>query len=337
MSEQPLVSIVIPTYNARRYIGDTIDSCLAQTYPHCEIIVVDDGSTDGTATLLRERYGERIRYLYQENAGPAAARNRGIDAAQGDFIHFCDADDQLLPAKVERCLEVFREQPEVTVVYTRYHHVAEDGRTRLPIPDPELLSGDIFCDLLRSNGNAILTSATLIRRQAILDIGCFNEARDLFGVEDWDFFLQLAARYLFASINEVLLHYRRYSGGLTANPLWMALGRLRTIQLARHYPGRERCLDDRAYDQLEAGRHHLLATVYWRQRQRSAARQEFWAAVRLTTSGRAMRLLLILLSYCLPVRSAAVVGRFRQWINHRLGRPSRSGIGRDPSSGIQEL
>jgi glycosyltransferase involved in cell wall biosynthesis len=316
--ELPLVSVVIPTYNSAQFIGEAVDSCLAQTYPNCEIIVVDDGSTDDTRDRVEARYGEQIGYLYQPNAGPSAARNCGIRAARGAFIQFCDADDQLLPAKVERCMEVFQRQPEVGVVYTRYQHVEADGKTPAPLSDPPLLSGDIFCDLLLSNGNAILTSATLVRREALLDVGLYDERTDLRGTEDWDLFLRLAARYRYASIDEILLLYRRHAAGLTANSYRMAQGRLITIQKARHYPGRERCLDDAAYDRLEASRHHVMAMVRWRMGDRGGARRSLREAIRLDPAHRAARRLYVALSYGFPYHSITWVG----WVHKQLKRLS---------------
>ena len=104
----PLVSIVIPTYNRRHFVADAIDSGLRQTCERCEVIVVDDGSTDGTADYLREKYGDRIVLVTQPNQGPGIARNSGIEAARGEFIHFLDADDQLHRDKVDIALDIFR-------------------------------------------------------------------------------------------------------------------------------------------------------------------------------------------------------------------------------------
>ncbi|HVO69236.1 MAG TPA: glycosyltransferase [Aggregatilineaceae bacterium] len=320
----PLVSIVIPAYNSAQFICEAVDSCLVQTYPNCEIIVVDDGSTDNTRALLEARYGERIRYLSQQNAGPSAARNRGIRAARGAFIQFCDADDQLLPAKIERCMEVFQQQPEVGVVYTRYQYVEADGKTPAPLSDPPLLSGDVFCDLLLSNGNAILTSATLVRRDALLEVGTFDER--LRRTQDWDLFLRLASRYSYASIDEVLLLYRWHEHGLTKQAYHTAQGRLITIQKARHYPGRERCLDDEAYDRLEAGRHHVMAMVRWRMGDRGGARQSLREAIRLDPSHRAARWVYLVLSYAFPHRSITWVG----WVYKQVKRLSGQGASDAP-------
>jgi glycosyltransferase involved in cell wall biosynthesis len=323
-SDPALVSIVIPTYNSASFIGEAVDSCLAQTYPNCEIIVVDDGSTDGTRDLLESQYGERIRYLYQPNAGPSAARNNGIRAARGAFIQFCDADDQLLPSKIERCMEVFQREPDLGVVYTRYQHVEVDGKTPAPLADPPLLSGDTFCDLLLSNGNAILTSATLVRREALLEAGLFDER--LWCSEDWDLFLRLASRYAYASIDEVLLLYRWHEGSLTKEMYRMAQGRLITIQKARQYAGRERCLDAAAYDCLEAGRQHVLAMVCWRMGDRGGARRALREAIRLDPAHRTARRLYWALSYAFPYRSVTWVGWAYRQVNRLSGRSASNAL-----------
>jgi len=96
-----LVSIIIPSYNSRQWVCDAIDCSLQQTYPHCEVIVVDDGSTDGTAELLSTNYGDKIRYVYQENRGLSGSRNTGLRNARGDYIQFLDADDLIALDKLE--------------------------------------------------------------------------------------------------------------------------------------------------------------------------------------------------------------------------------------------
>lgn len=300
MTQVPLVSVVMPTHNNRDYICASIDSCLNQTWGNLEIIVVDDGSTDGTGDLLRERYGERIRYIQQQNAGPGIARNTGIEAARGDYIKFCDSDDLLYPEHIARCMDVMQQASEaIAVVYTRYRFVDGDGA---PIPDksdPPLLDGDIFCRLLLSNSNAILTSATLVRKAALLHVGMFPADRELRHSEDWDVYLRLAAQYQYANVPEILLDYRWHGGGLTSNQHAAAYGRLKVVQMARHYAGRERCIDDRGYDRIEAGRCHVVAMMAWRNGDRAQARAMLRASLRLEPEAK-MRRIYLLLAYLFP-------------------------------------
>jgi glycosyltransferase involved in cell wall biosynthesis len=113
----PLVSVVIPTYNYARFVSEAVDSVLAQTYPSLEVVVVDDGSTDDTREVLA-RYGDRIRYIYQPNAGLPAARNTGIKAARGEFIGLLDSDDVFHPRKFELQMRYMLAHPEVGMLAT---------------------------------------------------------------------------------------------------------------------------------------------------------------------------------------------------------------------------
>ena len=109
----PLVSVVIPAFNAELFIGETIDSVLAQTYPAYEVIVVDDGSSDRTRELVTERFGTRVRLVVQENQGPSAARNAGAAAARGDYLAVIDADDIWLPEKLSYQTKVLKQNPDI--------------------------------------------------------------------------------------------------------------------------------------------------------------------------------------------------------------------------------
>ncbi len=314
----PLVSIVIPAYNHKQYIEQTVDSCLAQTYPNCEIIVVDDGSTDGTGEILAARYGERIQYIYQQNRGLPAARNAGTDAAKGEYIQYCDSDDQLLPTKVERCVELLQTQADAVFAYTHCDFVEEDGRTVIPRLHSMLPSGDIFCKLLNGpQGNFIMECAPLVRRQAVIEVGRFNES--LRAAEDWDLWLRLTARYPVVFLNEVQALYRVRANAMHTDGIRMATARLQVIEMARQYPGREWCIDEAAYDQIVAARYHVLAMEYWKHGQRAASRQAFRQATKLDPAHGKIRLIYGLLTYGFPAQTANIIGqwasRIRSWLH----------------------
>ena len=116
-----LITVIIGAYNAERYLAEAIDSVLAQTHPRLELIVVDDGSTDGTGDVA-EAYGDPVRCIRQENGGMAAARNRAVPEARGDYLAFLDADDRFPPDKLAGQLAVFEADPDLDVVYG---HVTE--------------------------------------------------------------------------------------------------------------------------------------------------------------------------------------------------------------------
>jgi glycosyltransferase involved in cell wall biosynthesis len=174
----PLVSIIIPTFNSLTWLPEAIDSSLAQTYPCIEVIVVDDGSTDGTESFLLSNYARRIHYLPKENGGLANARNYGLSFSKGDFIQFLDADDLLLP------------NPEIAVVYS-HCQVFLDGSSAPPVEYPRkhlYRSGDVFVSMLERG--YILSHMPLTRHEWIVRVGGFDET--LTSGEDWDFWLRIA-------------------------------------------------------------------------------------------------------------------------------------------------
>jgi len=118
-----IVSVIIPSYNCARYVEEAIESVLNQTYNYLEIIVVDDGSTDNTREVLKEYIGNgQIKYVYQENQGPGAARNTGIKCAKGDYIAFLDSDDTLTENSIEKRMNLIIRSPEVGLVFSDYYY-----------------------------------------------------------------------------------------------------------------------------------------------------------------------------------------------------------------------
>jgi len=130
------VSVVIPCYNAARFLRETLDSILAQTLPAAEIIVIDDGSTDDSAAIA-ESYGPPVRAIRQPNQGESVARNRGIDEAKGDWIAFLDADDLWYPEKLEKQMAVAAASPDIVCVHTNFRYIGL--RTHQPPTEPEIL------------------------------------------------------------------------------------------------------------------------------------------------------------------------------------------------------
>ena len=302
MDNDPLVSIVIPTYNRRHFICDAINSCLSQTYSNCEIIVIDDGSSDGSGEFLHRMYGDRIRYIYQANHGPAIARNRGIAAARGEFIHFLDADDQLAPGKVRICLDCFQQDVDLAIVHTHYQFVAADGKTPIETSPFPQFSDDIFCELLRLTGNHILISSTMARSAALRDVGGFADDPEYRSAEDWDLFLRLASKYSFHGISQPLVYRRMHDDMLSDDRYYGALGRLKTVQNARNY-GWERCMTATEFDRKEASRHHVYALSLWQKGQRAQARYHFSCAAIIYLPEARQRRLYALFTLFLPPQS----------------------------------
>lgn len=214
-----LVSIIIPAYNAEKYIRESVESALAQTYPNVEVIVIDDGSKDGTKKIL-EPYGAagKIVYVYQENKGLAASRNAGIRAAKGEYVAFLDADDIFLPEKVAEQVRALEASPDFGVCYSDLLHFTDP-----PVGEKSseffhhtytYPSGNIFGELLKRQFINPLT--VMARRVVFQKYGMFDES--LRRSEDWDLWLRFArAGVRFLYLDKPLAQYRvRTSGNLSS-------------------------------------------------------------------------------------------------------------------------
>ena len=139
-----LVTAVIPVYNGQRYLGEAIDSALAQDYDAMEVLVIDDGSTDGSAEIARS-YGDRIRYHYQPNGGLSAAQNAGVAGARGKFIAYLDCDDLWVPGKTSLQMDVFQNKPETDMVFGHveqfYSRETSEERTGDMLATSEVMAG----------------------------------------------------------------------------------------------------------------------------------------------------------------------------------------------------
>ncbi|HMR66092.1 MAG TPA: glycosyltransferase family A protein [Anaerolineae bacterium] len=194
-----LISVIIPVYNAARFLADAVASIRAQQYAPLEIIIVDDGSTDGTAATARS-LGEDIRYLYQPNAGPAAARNRGLELARGEIIAFQDADDIWSDHKLATQLALLDRYPAAGVVL---------GFTRLV----ETIEGE---QKIGRPGLVTVLQAALFRRTVFDQVGWLDEQLRL--GEDIDWYLRaLEQGAEIISHQEAVLFYRRHAANLTHN------------------------------------------------------------------------------------------------------------------------
>ncbi len=203
-----LFSVVVPAYNCARWVDEAIQSVLDQDRDDFEIIVIDDGSTDDTPKILA-RLARHARVIRQENAGVAAARNRGIEAARGQWIAFLDADDRFRPGHLDRLARAIATAPGAGLVYADAMVVDEHGRPRKRKHSPAL-GPDPFVEILLANN--VTTSATAVRRACFDEIGRF--ALDLQGPEDWDLWLRLARRYRLVHVPAISIDYRRQEQGL---------------------------------------------------------------------------------------------------------------------------
>lgn len=202
----PTVSVVIPTYNYGRFIGEALTSVFRQTYTDFEVIVVDDGSTDDTTQQVRA-YLPRIRYLSQQHQGLSVARNTGITHSRGQFIASLDADDVWLPHKLERQVAGLRARSDVAVVYPWWAFMNQDG-VALPETGRPTHRGNALERLL--HGCFLGFCFTMVRREVFDRAGLFDPTIE--PLEDWDMLLRIAeAGFQFASIPEVLVRRRLHA------------------------------------------------------------------------------------------------------------------------------
>ncbi|MBI1952781.1 MAG: glycosyltransferase [Candidatus Omnitrophica bacterium] len=203
MSE--LVSVVIVAYNKESTVEAAIRSVLAQTYPHTEILVVDDGSTDHTADRVKP-FLPRVRYLQKPNGGTGSARNLGVQHASGRFVAFLDGDDLWLPDKLEIQMRAFQEEPALLAVQCGAHYVDDKLRileTKLCHPRRDTLS-----DFLLFRNLPAFASAVVIRKEALLKLGGFGT--DLVILSDWDMVCRLSRSGTLRSVPKALVLYRQY-------------------------------------------------------------------------------------------------------------------------------
>jgi glycosyltransferase involved in cell wall biosynthesis len=217
-TESPRVSIIVPAFNAAEYIGDALDSVLAQTLTSHEVIVINDGSPD-TEDLERvlQRYPRKLIYIKQENQGAAAARNAGLRAASGEFVGFLDADDKWSPNFLEKQIH-FLERNDADLVYADALLTGESpvaGRTFMQIQPSR---GAVTVEKLLATEVTVLTSTVLARKQPILEAGLFDDT--LRRGQDFDLWLRLAKRGArFAYHREVVGEHRIVESGLSGDTI----------------------------------------------------------------------------------------------------------------------
>ncbi|MBU0477484.1 glycosyltransferase [bacterium] len=200
--KRPLVSVIIPTYNADKYIKEALESVFKQTYTNTEIIVIDDGSTDNTKEVLTP-YLDRIQYIYKENGGPASARNLGIKMAKGEYIAFLDADDIWLKEKLETQIKEMNDG--IGLVGCKDHTINGRIKRTRNISYKELLIKNVFSN-----------SSVLVRRECIDRVGLFDERPEFKAVEDWDMWIRISKRCKATYINKTLVRIRSEANGISS-------------------------------------------------------------------------------------------------------------------------
>lgn len=231
----PRVSVVIPAYNAERYLAATIDSALASTFDDLEVVVVNDGSKDGTQAVA-EAYGGRVRVINQPNAGMSPSRNRGIDSSDSEFIALLDSDDVWHPAKIAAQVRALQERPGHGFSFTEF--VFWDGRThpgfaaepRTGAVDPAF-DGWVYHRLIVTNW--ALPSSVLFRRSAWRELGPF--LCDDYKTDDWEYLVRASHHYRYVRLAEPMVLYRQHPQSLSQKVAARPVGELMRESLIRRF------------------------------------------------------------------------------------------------------
>ena len=256
MSKQnPAVSIIIPNYNHAQYVGDAINSVLNQTYSDFEVIVVDDGSKDHSREVI-DRFGGKVRTIYQQNQGLSAARNTGINAAKGVYIGVLDADDMYEPEFIGTLVSVLESQPDADGVYCGYRFV-----DHLDNPLPQIEARDVAPDKLfwaLVNGNFLVPESMFVNKYCYDQVGLFDTS--LRALEDFDMWLRITSQFRIVNTTNVLTRHRILPSSMSSDPERQYQNRMSVIQ--KHF-GVEPAPDDfwSAAQKRAYGRAYLVSAV----------------------------------------------------------------------------
>lgn len=231
MKKSPVVSIIIPTYNDSRTVCDAIDCSLNQTYESLEIIVIDDGSTDGTERLVKEKYGDRIIYITQGNKGLAAARNTGIKYASGTYLQFLDADDLMDHDKIDIQVKLLQNTSDKALAYCDYVRCDTNNNKYKGRMSPVLQKEKPFDDIMMKwetelsiPAHCFLFTAALFKKYGI----AFDES--LANHQDWECWMNLfALNPQVVFVDKTLAYYRVRDGSISKNMRKMREGYILAI------------------------------------------------------------------------------------------------------------
>lgn len=221
----PRVSVVMPAYNAEKYIRDSIESILSQTFTDFEFIILDDGSTDATASIIQSYKDGRICFYPNErNMGVAATLNRGLELAHGEYIARMDSDDISLPERFERQVAYLDMHQDIAVLGSDLETFCDTGSLGIRVlsHSPDKLKEDLFffCGMAHPS--------IMMRRDIILALGGYDLDYD--GLEDYELWCRVTERYKISTLPEVLFRYRMHSGQVTKNPSPQYIERLRRLK-----------------------------------------------------------------------------------------------------------
>ena len=273
----PLVSIITPVYNGEQYLSEAIESALAQTYKYFELLIVNDGSTDNSASIIKPFLKDsRVIYIEQKNAGVAAARNTAIKQARGKYIGFLDQDDLWLSNKLEVQIVSLEQNESVALVHSKLDCIDMQSNKIDYDWDTEV-SGYCFDTIFKKNRIAVLT--VLIRKTIIDEIGLFNE--QLSGTDDYEMWLRVTLKYPISYIDQSLAFYRFHDNNISKNSFKMTILELKTINtiLSDHSEALNQITRPNVKTRLYELHHQLGDWFSWHAQDFHQARKYYWLAI----------------------------------------------------------
>lgn len=220
MKNDCLISVIIPVYNAEKYISQTLESVAKQTYTNIEIVIVNDNSVDSSEKIIYEwMHNNTIKIIYhknKQNLGVAEARKVGIEISTGELVAFLDADDIWVSSKLKKQVQYFIEHPNIVLVHTYMRGFNDQIFYKSSKFQQKLvnqLEGYIYNRLLM--GNMLCTSSVIVKKQIFSEVGYF--CKEYSPSEDWDIWLKIAYHYPIGLIKEYLVNYRDVSSGISKN------------------------------------------------------------------------------------------------------------------------
>jgi glycosyltransferase involved in cell wall biosynthesis len=230
--DRPLISVIMPAFNAEAFIAEAVRSMLSQTWERWELIVIDDGSTDGTLAVLSGLQDPRITVHGQANAGVSASRNRALDLARGEYVAFLDADDVLPPRSLEARAEILLANPACSFADGVVLAMDSSTHSLRPIHEPKY-QGPVFSKLMAMSPDVFCGQTWMLRRSVI---GTHRFPEHMKHAEDLAFYLQLARNGLYCSTSEPVLNYRTGHRSAMSDLDGLDRGYLQLYTLATHLP-----------------------------------------------------------------------------------------------------
>jgi amino acid adenylation domain-containing protein len=231
-STNTMVSVIIPAYNSAKYLAEAIASVISQTHLGCEIVVVDDGSTDQTKEVCAQY--PTVKYIYQSNQGLPAARNKGVKASSGQYLVFLDSDDCLLPSALEMGLQAIQERPEVGFVFGRYlYRVARADETFNTVDTFEHQPAIANYATILADRHRTQCACVMFRRRVFEAVGGYN--RELWALEDIDLLLRIAGDFPIYYHHQIVSEYRIRDQNMSSKSAAMLVGSLSAYRLQRFY------------------------------------------------------------------------------------------------------